>query len=166
VVIGLAALLQAGSPAWAQEPAKTPSPKELWEAYPLDPGQAPPTATPSAELRASPSVTPSASPARAASPDDGGLSWLVVLLLAAPPVFAAGLLLGHLRSRARAAPPPAVAPSEPPAPKRFQWREYPKPARPAPPPPPVPGARAPSFEVALEDERAAATTRTKQKEPH
>jgi hypothetical protein len=139
VVIGLAALLQAGSSAWAQE--RTPSPQELWEAYPLEPDQAPATATPSAEFRAGPSATPKAAP-----PDDGGMPWLLVLLLAAPPVFAAGLLIGRRRHRAPSAPPVAAEP-----PRRFQWRDYPEPARPAPPPPPpppVPGAR------------------PKQKEPH
>src|SRR4029453_13771652 len=50
VVFGLAALLQVAASARAQEPATTPSPKELWEAYPLEPSQAPATATPSAEF--------------------------------------------------------------------------------------------------------------------
>jgi hypothetical protein len=77
-------------------------------------------------------------------------------------VFAGGLLLSHRRGRTRAELTVAVAgPAEP---KRFQWRDYPPPARPAPPPPPVPGG--PSFEAALERERAGAPSRAAQGEPH
>jgi hypothetical protein len=159
VVIGLAALLLAGSSASAQEPSSTPSPKALWDAYPLDPDKIPATATPSAEFGASPSATP----ARPASSDDDGMPWLVVVLLAAPLVFAAGLLIGHRRNRAPSAQPAGAG--ESPAPRRFQWRDYPEPPRPAPPPPPVPGARAP-FEVALDQQRAARTARPKEREPH
>ena len=160
MVIGLAVLLQAGSSAWAQDASPTPSPKALWDAYPLQPDQAPATATPSAEFRASPSATP----ARSESSDDDGMPWIVVVLLAAPLVFAAGLLIGHRRSRAPGAR--EATGREPAAPKRFQWRDYPEPSRPAPPPPPVPGARAPSFEVALEEQRAAGAARPKEREPH
>jgi hypothetical protein len=149
VVIALAALLLAGSSASAQEPSSTPSPKALWDAYPLDPDKVPATVTPSAELGASPSATPS----RPAAPDEDGLPWLVVVALAAPLVFAAGLLIGHRRNRAPSRPPAIAGP--PSAPKRFQWRDYPEPSRPAPPPPPVPGAGA----LALEEQRAT-------REPH
>jgi hypothetical protein len=150
-------LLQAGSSARAQEASPSPSPKALWDAYPLQPEEAPATATPSAEFRASPSATP-------ASSDDEGMPWIVVVLLAAPLVFAAGLLIGHQRSRS---PDAAEAPRrEAAAPRRFQWRDYPEPSRPAPPPPPVPGARAESFEVALEEQRAAGAARPKEREPH
>ena len=51
IAIGLAVVLQVAPSAWAQEPTSTPSPKELWEAYPLEPGEAPPTATPSARVQ-------------------------------------------------------------------------------------------------------------------
>jgi hypothetical protein len=104
-------------------------------------------------------------PSSSSAGDDGaGMPWLVVILLAAPLVFAGGLLLGHRRNRDKAEP--AVTVTEPPAPKRFQWRDYPEPARPAPPPPPVPGSRAPGFEVGLEEARSAGPARTKQREPH
>jgi hypothetical protein len=148
-MVGLAVVLPA--PARAQEPS--PSPKELWEAYPLQPGQAPPAATPVASV--------SASPAPRRAPRDGdGVPWLAAVLLAAPLVVAGGLLVGHRRSRTRAEPTVA-GPAEP---KRFQWRDYPPPARPAAPPPPVPGG--PSFEAALERERAGAPSRAAQREPH
>jgi hypothetical protein len=160
VVIGLAAMLQVGSSAWAQEPTRTPSPKELWDAYPLEPGRAPATATPSAEFGASVTATPTPRPA---SSDDGGTPWLLIIVLAAPLVFAAGLLLGHRRDRARAAAAEGpVQPPEPQEPKPFQWRDYPEPARPAPPPPPVPGQ-----DEAPEPERVrTGRFKQKQKEPH
>jgi len=141
-------LIVASPAAWAQEPTRTPSPKELWEAYPLDPGEAPAVPTPSAEFDAAPTVT--AAPAIAPSEDDGGRGWLVVALLPfALGLFGAGVLLGRRRWRERAVETPVSAPPEP---KRFDWRTYPPPARPAPPPPgsaPRPSSRfAPSASAA------------------
>ena len=141
-------LIVASPVAWAQEPTRTPSPKELWEAYPLDPGVAPPVPTASAEFDAAPTVT--AAPAAASSEDDGGRGWLVVALLPfALGLFGAGVLLGRRRWRERAVATPAASPPEP---KRFDWRTYPPPSRPAPPPPgsaPRPSSRfAPSASAA------------------
>jgi hypothetical protein len=157
--------LLAAPATWSQEPTSTPSPKALWDAYPLEPDQAPATATPSAEFSAAPSANASRP---AAGSDDGGVSWIVAILLAAPLVFAAGLLVGHRRNRAGAKPAPAAdAGAQPAAPTGFQRREYPKPARPAPPPPPVPGQRADE----ADDEREPDSVRSgrfkqKEKEPH
>ncbi|WP_169542326.1 hypothetical protein [Solirubrobacter soli] len=158
--MGLAVL----SPAPARAQEQTPSPKELWQAYPLQPGQAPATVTPGPS--ASASAAPSATPAGAVSADDGGggVPLAVPIGLAAVLAFGAGVGLGLRRRRERPIEEPAAA--EPVAPRRFQWRDYPQPARPAPPPPPVPGARAPSFEAALEAERDAVPARTAQREPH
>jgi hypothetical protein len=115
-------VLVAGPAAHAQE--RTPSPEALWEAYPLEPGEAPLQAEPDAQAEPAP-----------APEEDGGVSWLIPVMLAAPLVFLAGMALGRRRRRSPVVVPAPVAP---PAPKRFDWREYPPPARPAPPPPPVP----------------------------
>jgi hypothetical protein len=147
--------MQVSSSAWAQEASSTPSPKELWDAYPLEPEQAPATVTPSVSV----------SPGAVGSPDDdGGVPLAVPLGLAALIACGAGLGLAVLRRRTTAAQPPVLVREEPERPKRFQWRDYPQPARPAPPPPPVPGARGPSFQAALEDERAASPSPAAQQE--
>ena len=197
LALALAALALAGAPAAAQE--RTPSPEELWEAYPLDPGSTPLPADPDAEIVRSQT---------AAAPDDS-LPLIVPIMLIAPLVLIAGLALrsrrrapagGPMRAaesprQARAAEPaprfpaakraPRVTAAEPasptraaepapparagepapparagalappdraaeparsagdPVPRRFDWREYPRPVRPAPPPPgPAGGATA------------------------
>ncbi|MDA0162482.1 hypothetical protein OM076_19570 [Solirubrobacter ginsenosidimutans] len=157
------------SPAWAQDATSTPSPKELWNAYPLAPEDAPATATPS-EAATEGAATPTPRQAGAAPPvkDDGGTGWVIPVIVAALLAFGLGLSIGRRRRRERleaaeaAGDSPAV---EPPAPKRFQWRDYPEPARPAPPPPPPPNG-APTFKAALREQRAAASKRAKQEEPH
>jgi len=177
MVIGLAALLQVSSTAWAQEASKTPSPKELWEAYPLEPGQTPPTATASPELDAGARVTatPTATPAE----DGGGVPLAVPIGLAALLAFGAGAALGLHRRRERPMQETPVAAEEPPAPPTFPRRTYPEPARPAPPPPPVPGQRDVEFKDEPEPQRAPEPEREpeperlrtgrfkqKEKEPH
>jgi hypothetical protein len=148
VIVGLVALLLAARPAWAQE--STPTPKALWEP-PLAPGQAPRPAA-------------SAAPRRAASDGGGGIPLAVPIGLAVLLAGAgAGVGLGRRRRTPAAPVVPETPPVEAPAPRRFQWREYPTPARPAPPPPPVPG-RAPPFEAGLEEERRAPEPRAKQQE--
>ena len=102
--MGLAVALQVTPSAWAQEPTSTPSPKELWEAYPLEPGEAPPTATPSAEFSAAPSATPtSTAKPRAAASDDGGggVPLAVPIGLAALLALGTGVGVGVHRRRGR-----------------------------------------------------------------
>jgi hypothetical protein len=84
----------------------TPSPKELWEAYPLK-------SQDSAELPASGS--PSASPARAGRTGGGGRSTFLIVG-AAVLAFSGGMLLGSLRGRRRA-PGEAAATREAEAPR-------------------------------------------------
>jgi hypothetical protein len=180
VVAGLAALPLATPAAWAQDrsasPSPSPSPSQLWEAYPLVPQDAPATATPSeaaTESAASPAPRRAASsPTTGVRGDDGGGVPLAVPIgLAALLAFGAGMGIGRVRRRDRLERvelervESGGAPAQPPAPKRFQWRDYPEPARPAPPPPPPPPV-APTFKAALEEQRAAASTRAKQEEPH
>jgi hypothetical protein len=173
VVVGLSALLPGAPAAWAQDAAATasPSPKELWEAYPLAPKDAPATATPSeAATEGSASPAPRrAGSSRPAASDGGGTSLAVPIGLAALLAFGAGVGLGRVRRRDRLEREESAAvPAEPAAPKRFEWRDYPKPARPAPPPPPPPSPAngAPTFKAALEAQRAATSPRAKQEEPH
>jgi hypothetical protein len=170
VVIGLAAVLLPGATARAQEPGATPSPspQELWQAYPLAPEDAPATATPSeAATEGAGSPAPSPTPAKSAAGDDdgGGIPLAVPIVLAALLAFGAGVGLGRVRRGERLKRVEAAAdpqPVEPPAPKRFQWRDYPEPSRPA-PPPPAPGE---TFKAALEAQRNGASSRAKQEEPH
>jgi len=152
-VLGLVA---AGPSAWAQE--RTPTPKELWEAYPLDPDEAPasqlPSATP-AEFGAAPQTGSEA----AADEGGGGIPLVVPITLAALLAFGAGVALGRRRrERAAAAAAAEPPPAEPAPPKRFVARDYPQPARPAPPAPPVP-ARPARFEAGLEAEAAQPSAR-------
>jgi hypothetical protein len=160
-LVGLALLvLLAGSPSWAQDPSGSPSPQDPSSAYPLNPGET--TAPASPQLDDEASATPAASRG-----DDGGVPPAVPIGLAALLAVGAGLGLVALRRRERPAEPVAVAVgavTESPPPKRFQWRDYPEPARPAPPPPPVPGAKSPKFEVGLEEERSSSPPRAKQRE--
>jgi hypothetical protein len=174
VVLGFAAVLLPGAAARAQEPdaSPSPSPKELWQAYPLAPEDAPATATPSeaaTEGAASPAPRRTTPSRPAASDDGGGIPLAVPIGLAALLAFGAGVGLGRVRRSERqgrveaaVADPPPV---EPPAPKRFQWRDYPEPSRPAPPPPDA-RSGTPTFKAALEAQRNGASTRTKQEEPH
>jgi hypothetical protein len=128
----------------------TPTPKELWNAYPLQPrkGGALPSATAGASPRAS--VAPSRSPAPtpvSATSGSGGIGWLPPALAAAL-AFAGGLVLGRRRRTAPPAAPAAPAPeaaraarpqppvTPPAAPRPLQPRRVP-----APPPPPPPPAR-------------------------
>ena len=92
---------------------------------------------------------------------------MVPVIVAALLAFGLGLMIGRRRGvsaggREAAAASPDAAP---PAPKRFQWRDYPEPARPAPPPPPPPNGVT-TFKAALKEQRAAASKRAKQEEPH
>jgi hypothetical protein len=176
VVLGFAAVLLPGSAVWAQEPDATPSPspKELWQAYPLAPEDAPATATPSeAATEGAASATPARKTASraAASDDGGGIPLAVPIGLAALLAFGAGIGLGRVRRAERVERMEAaedLRPVQPPAPKRFEWRDYPEPSRPAPPPPPPPGPGngTPTFKDALAAKRNGASTRTKQEEPH
>jgi hypothetical protein len=126
----LVAVLVAGAlvtpAASAQE--RAPSPAKLWEAYPADPGKA-----------AAPAETATAKPRPPASVDEGR-AWAPAapIGMAALLALAAGVALGRRRrpSAVVALEPPAPAPV--PAPARFDWRQYPPPARPAPPAPPAP----------------------------
>ncbi len=153
MIVGLAAVLPT-APAWAQD--STPSPEELWEAYPLEPGQAAPTAS----ADASPVASVAAPGREAGQQDDGGAIPLAVPIgLAALLALGAGVGFGR-RRRQR---PAEVVEAPPVTPRRFQWRDYPPPARPAPPPPPVPG-RPPPFEAGLEEARRAPALRPKHEE--
>jgi hypothetical protein len=164
--------LPMASSAWAQDASSTPSPKELWNAYPLAPEDAPATATPS-EAATEGAATPTprqagAAPPAAAKDDGGSAGWVIGVIVAALLAFGLGLAIGRRRRRERLEAAEAVGdspPVEPPAPKRFQWRDYPEPARPAPPPPPPPNGVT-TFKAALKEQRAAASKRAKQEEPH
>jgi hypothetical protein len=99
-VMVVVSVLASAAHAVSSEAAQEPSPEELWEAYPLDPGQA---GTQSAD----PAPTPTAAPARrtdspaqtAAEADDGGP--LVLVLAGVVAAFAVGLGAGDLRRRRR-----------------------------------------------------------------
>ena len=133
VAVAFSCLLLVASAAAQQ---RDPTPKELWDAYPLQPEEAPAVPTPGSDV-----PEPVASPRAAAvvEPDDGGgLPWFVVIMLATPLVVAAAMLLSDRRRR-RPAPvtaeqiaPPAIVKNG----AAFDWRVYPPPARPAPPAPP------------------------------
>jgi hypothetical protein len=114
---------------------RQPTPKELWDAYPLEPGESPPVATPGSEVEAASSSSPN-------QEDDGGIPWFVPLMLAAPLVVVAAMMLTeHRRRSATKRPADQVVPTASgTAHRSFDWRDYPPPARPAPPsPPPVHG---------------------------
>ena len=133
MVVGLAVLGLGAPAARAQDAAATasPSPKELWEAYPLAPEDAPATATPS-EAATEGQRSP-ASPSRPAAEDSGGIPLAVPIALAAVLAFGTGIGLGRVRRRDRLEREEfADAPAEPAPPTGFQWRDDPQPARPAP----------------------------------
>ena len=148
----------------AQE--RTPSPKELWDAYPANPGGEPTippderaTATPTASGGvAGAQATSSGSPGDASS--DGGPPLVPAPIMIAIAALALGggvLLWRRHRSRwgvSRAlalryvdedVAEPAPPPPPPPVPKPVR-RDFPPPARPAPPAPPPPPARRSSLE--------------------
>lgn len=156
MVIGLVLLAGPGSSS-AQESSRRPSPEELWNAYPLDPG-----GTSLAVDQGSPPAEANLAqpPAPSGSDDDSGLPAGVVIALAIAPAFIAGLALGRARWRATetetatAVRAEAPSPASPAAPeRRFVRRGYPPPSRPAPPPPPPPGAAAATVAVPPDDER-------------
>jgi len=121
----VAALLVLAPVAQAQE--RTPSPKELWNAYPLDAPHSP-TAT----------ATVTATSRRPAAQAGSGPPMMLVAIAPVALLALAGGVV--LRRRGRGAPAePAITPDPMPASRRFDWRTYPPPARPAPPAPPVPG---------------------------
>ena len=127
LVVGVVLLGAAPGSSWAQ---RSPSPRELWNAYPLDPD--------SRELivkQAPPPVASAAAPSPSSSGagDDLGLLAGVAIALAAA-AFTAGLVFG----RRRREPATAVA-VNPASERRVVWRVHPPPLRPAPPPPPLPG---------------------------
>lgn len=130
LVLALALLLPA-VPAPAQE--RDPSPQELWDAYPLEPGASPAVPTPGTDI---PDPTPAAAPA-APAPDDGS-PWLV-------PVSAlalVGALSVVLLRRRRTEPEPAAPPAAPDVERlTIEWRVAPPPPAPPAPPPPVNGAK-------------------------
>jgi hypothetical protein len=145
MLLGLVLLGAPGSSS-AQESAPSPSPKELWNAYPLDPGGTSPTVEPQ-----SPVETTNAAPSPSAG--DGGFPTVIVIVLAAG-AFAAGLALGRGRRRpTQTDPASSVRAGDPSPERRFTARDYPPPARPAPPPPPVPGATATAVAVDHRPER-------------
>jgi hypothetical protein len=110
---------------------REPTPKELWDAYPLKPEESPPVATPGTEIG-----VPSSS--GASQEDDHALPWFVPLMLVAPlAVVAAMMLVEHRRRAATTRPADQTAPTTAgTAHRSFDWRDYPPPARPAPPAPP------------------------------
>lgn len=113
-VMVVVSVLASAAYAVSSQAAQEPSPEELWEAYPLDPGQA-------GAQPADPAPTPTAAPTRrtgstaqpAAEADEGGP--LVLVLAGVVAAFAVGLGAGDLRRRRRrrtgAAPMPAPAPA-------------------------------------------------------
>ena len=146
----VASLVLLGGPgsSSAQASARSPSPEELWNAYPLDPGGTTLTmepAAPPAETDAARSQSPSD------SDDASGFPAGVAIALAAA-AFTAGLALGRRRETEPAmtvrAEPSVGKPSPAASERRFVWRDYPPPSRPAPPPPPPPGAAATTVAVA------------------
>jgi hypothetical protein len=112
---------------------REPTPKELWDAYPLDPRESPPVATPGSEIG-----VPSSS--GASQEDERALPWFVPLMLVAPlAVVAAMMISEHRRRGATTRPADQTAPTTPgTAHGSVDWHDYPPPARPAPPAPPAP----------------------------
>jgi hypothetical protein len=133
MLVGLVLLGVPGS-SLAQESTPGPSPEELWNAYPLDPGDSSPTVEPLSPPAEATNATSSQSPS--GSGDDGAFPTGVVVLVLTAAAFTAGLALGRGRRRGRAIKTEPVI--TPPPERRFAARVYPPPARPAPPPPPVP----------------------------
>jgi hypothetical protein len=120
--------------AFAVDASHTPTPEQLWNAFPLKPTRAGALPTPTARpaLRPQTHATPHA--------QRHGTSVALLVAIAFPFVLAAGLALTWLR--ARAAPRPRAA-ERPPAPtearpRRFDPNALRPPARPPPPAPPVP----------------------------
>jgi hypothetical protein len=122
----------------AAVPSRTPTPKQLWNRYPLQPNGS--GALPSPTAR--PVVRPAGRAARVAK--HHGIS--VALLLAVALSFGIGAALAWAGLRWRATlRPSAVETRSPPAdphPRRFEPSSLRPPARPPPPAPPVPAARA------------------------
>ena len=116
----------AAPPATADQ--REPTPKELWDAYPLSPDESTPAPTPGSDVPA-PAVPPRAEPGQ---DDGGGLPWFVPIMLAAPLVVVAAILLRERRPRYLTTERTEPAKTKPAA---FDWRRYPPPARPAPPAP-------------------------------
>jgi hypothetical protein len=150
LLAGLVLLGGAPGSSWAQTSTRSPSPKELWNAYPLDPG-----GTALNLNQALPPVEANAAPSPSGSDDDGGFPAGIAIALAAA-AFTAGLALGRGRRRETQTetamavrPEPSAGNASPAASeRRFVWRDYPPPSRPAPPPPPPPGVAATSVAVA------------------
>jgi hypothetical protein len=108
---------------------REPTPKELWDAYPLHPEDSTPMPTPGSDA-----PTAVATPRADAGQEEGGMPWFVPIMLAVPLMIAVGIVVVEWRARH-----PATEPAEPLETRRatFDWRLYPPPARPAPPPPPT-----------------------------
>src|SRR5690349_756760 len=116
------------APSQAQK--QDPSPKELWDAYPLQPGETPAVPTPGSDI---PAPTPAA-----AEPRDAGTPWTVPLA----GLTAVGALSFVLLRRRRAQPEPAAAPTASNVERlTIEWRVGPPPPAPPAPPPPVNGAK-------------------------
>jgi hypothetical protein len=141
---GLVALVVAGVvvasvpvAAPAADPASTPSPKELWDSYPLAPGGADPAPTPTPTP--TPTVTPTASaaaerPPAAESTDHTETTAIAGGVLIA---FAIGIGAGELWRRRRRAATALVAPELRPTAATVASRTEPAaPARKRPEPPP------------------------------
>ena len=129
----LVLLLLAVPSAWAQEREREPTPKELWDAYPLQPGEASPTPTVGSDV-------PSARTVVAPTDDEEpGTPWYVPALLAVPLAVGAAVIAADRRRRRARAEAEAAAP--PMARRSFGWEHFPPPARPAPPAPPPPPFR-------------------------
>ena len=111
-VIGVVLLAAPGSSS-AQESSRTPSPEELWNAYPLDPGGTS-LAVEQGSLPAE--ATSSRSPAPSGPDDDSGFPAWVVIALVPPAAFVAGLVLGRGRETETAMAVRAEAPGGPSSP--------------------------------------------------
>lgn len=148
IVVVLAALGFCGAVSAATSTTERPDPRELWETYPLEPGQG----TPTVRLPADSAPRRVPAPKAGADADSGGGASVPVLAGIALLALGLGVVGGRRVRRSpgsapASAPAPSAKPAAPPAPPRQRAPSRPipsaPPVEPAPPPPPAP-ARAPA----------------------
>jgi hypothetical protein len=113
----VAVIALGASPALAVA-ADTPTPEQLWDAYPLDP----PAKGPRLHVPASGAAAPAAGQENAPAADEGSGFPLALAVGIGMALFAVGLTLGSRRHRTRRPGPASAAPLRPGATCEIRWR--------------------------------------------